>query len=270
MATIVKPKMATAAAAKVRSGSGSGFDWEDAATEMTRRCVFMTVYGDTGTGRTSLALSAPGPIAFLHALEKIDGIIEQHAHKIGPNGDGTGGVYNFGGVFIGNSEAITKQANEKWAKFKLAMDDAFGWARTIIVDTHTEAWELIRLARFGTLAPRGQIAHMYGPVNNEWRSMWKQFRQQETTNVIAIGQIGEIYKNDKATGKYEQKGQREMGYMSDVIVRTEKEKGVFTATVEKGWFNAEAEGIPLEDDMTKFPGLMQWITNIDAEEWGGD
>ena len=37
---------------------GSGL-WEDAPYDFTRRCVCMEVYGDTDTGRSTLALTVP-------------------------------------------------------------------------------------------------------------------------------------------------------------------------------------------------------------------
>lgn len=241
--------------------------WEEAPTELTRRSVIMQIYGETSTGRTTLALTAPGPIALLHAAEKIDGVVQPFAREKEVR------VFNFGGVLRGKPEEIAAQAQDKLSGFMAAWDDAFTWARTIVVDTHTEIWELLRLARFGTLTPRGSIAAMYGPLNAEFRSIFKRFREQDLNggggvNVIAVGQIRERYRNDKPTGKMEPAGQKEMPYYADITVQTKRGKrGEFKALIEKGWYDAHSEGIELEDDLMTFPMIMSMVTGLDPEDW---
>lgn len=241
--------------------------WEEAPTELTRRAIFMQIYGETSTGRTTLALTAPGPIALLHAAEKIDGIVQPFAREKEIK------VHNFGGTLRGKPEEIAAQAQRNLAGFLAAWDDAYSWARTIVIDTHTEIWELLRLARFGTLTPRGSIAAMYGPLNNDFRSIFKRFREQDLNggggvNVVAVGQIRERYRNDKPTGKMEPAGQKEIPYYADITVRTDRtKKGGFKATIEKGWYNSMAEGLDLEDDLMTFPMVMALITETDESEW---
>ncbi len=69
-------------ATKSSTGATGNFgkpEWEDAPTEFTRRSVVLEIYGDTGTGRTTLALTAPGTIAVLHAAEKLEGLFQREA-----------------------------------------------------------------------------------------------------------------------------------------------------------------------------------------------
>lgn len=238
--------------------------WEDAPKKLTRRCVFMEVYGDTGTGRTTLALTAPGPIALFHASEKMEGIVQKAAR------DKEVRMHDFGAVFVGGPNKIASEASDILANMQATWVDAFSWAKTIILDTHTEAWELLRLARFGTLTPRGKVAHLYGPVNAEWRSMMsKRFRSQNRTNLIIIGQTKEYYKNDKPTGRTVRAGQKEVPFMVDVAIRTARDlmESDFTATIEKGWWNALMEGTPAYNEDITFPYLMSLITETDEEEW---
>lgn len=279
MVQIARPKLAAVASSS--SAPAPVGLWEDAPTEFVRRVTFKEIYGDTGTGRTTLAFTAPGPIAYIHAAEKIDGIIEQYAHKIGPHGNGTQGVFNFGGVFTGTPEQVAAQAQSIWHRFMLAYFDAFKWARTVIIDTHTELWELIRLARFGGLKPQGgRVDANYGPVNAEFRSIFKHFKTQDRANLIIIGQTKDEYKTKggksdgmgERTGNTIRAGMKEIPYMADILVRTDKGRDdsgnlQFTATIEKGWFNASVEGIELPDQT--FGSLLELITNVPAEEWGG-
>ncbi len=246
-------------AVKKRSSKGAAPQWEEATTE-PRRCVHLSLYGETGTGKTTLALTAPGPIALIHASEKLAGIVEPHVK------DKEIKLYDFGGIFIGSPDEVSAQADAGLADLKAAMDDAWSWAKTIIIDTHTEMWELIRLARFGKLA---QVKpHHYGPVNAEWASIFKAFRKQEHVNIITIGHMREQYRNDKPTGIMEMAGQKKMAYMSDVVVRMERSPQLeFIAEVEKGWWNAHVEGMEFYDEEITFPAIMSMITETPEEEW---
>jgi hypothetical protein len=249
---------------------GADSVWEDAPTQFTRRCVFMLIYGDTGTGRTTLALTAPGPIGLVHTSEKIEGIIQPFAREKVIR------CVNFGGVFSGTPQEIANQADPIWRRmygaWTNAMDD---WARTVIMDTDTEGWEILRLARFGELNPQGRTDHLYGPVNAEWRSMFKRFRQQNRCNVIAIGQTKDEYrevtkggkKTSDRTGNTIRAGQKEIPYSADVVIRCSKDDGDFHATIEKGWFNAHTEGMTLDNEDMRFPYIMSLITETDESEW---
>ncbi len=251
-------------------GSGTGL-WTDAPVTIDRNVVFMDIIGPEGSGRTTLALTAPGPIAYLHAAEKKDGIIEPFARikKIRE--------FNFGGVFRGSTADASKAANAVWVNYMACFSDAFNWAKTIIVDTNTEAWELLRLARFGELNPKGRTEALYGPVNAEWRSQYKQFRKQNRTNVITIHQVKDKYVDKMVNSKLQsvntgttiRAGQKEIGYLADVVVRTGRGPNrEFLATIEKGWYNAGGtEGIELENELVTFPYIMNLITDKGEEVW---
>lgn len=270
MGLLDKKKAQTALMAQ-RGNKPGALMWDDAPTEFTTRNTMMEIYGDTGTGRTSLALSAPGPIAFIHTAEKIDGIIQPFAKKKKIK------THHFGGTFRGSKEEIAKQAMEVWKRMTEHWYDAFGWARTIILDTHTEAWELVRVAHFGDLkASGGRVDANYGPINAAWRSMFKHYREQTGVNVILIGQTKDEYKTNKKglssgiserTGNTIRAGQKEIGFFVDVVVRTNKEEGDFFSTIEKGWMNGTAEGTDFPGKQSNFANIMAEITDTPKDEW---
>jgi hypothetical protein len=270
MAIKVKRPGVAAAGADESAALGSSA-WEDAPTEFTRRVVFMRIYGDTGTGRTSLALTAPGPIGLCHTAEKLDGIVQRFAREKVIR------MANFAGTFRGSAQDIANQANAIWSRVQGAWFDGLdNWARTVVMDTDTEGWELIRLARFGELNPRGRTDSLYGPVNAEWRSLFKRFRAQDRCNVISIGQTKDEYrefikngqKSSERTGRTIMAGMKEMSFMSDVVIRTDrKPDGGFIATIEKGWFNAHTEGMTFENEDIRFSYIMSLITETDEAEW---
>lgn len=237
--------------------------WETAKTVFDRRSAFVQVWGESGTGRTSFALTAPGPIYYIHSAEKWDGIVQKYAAEKEIQ------MCNFGGSFGRDVGNIAKIANEKLIKLKAAMEDGCDHARTVILDTHTDGYELIRLARFGTLSPKGHIGNMYAPINAEWKGIFDRFRDNPDVNIIVIGKAREQYRNDKPTGIIEPAGHKDFSshYGVDVAIKTSKKKGVFTGTIEKGWFNASTEGVALEDDMLTFSQVMGLVTETDAGEW---
>lgn len=253
--------------------SGEEGLWEEPASKVTRRAIFMDVYGDTGTGRTRFSLTAPGPIALAHAAEKIDGLVQQ-AKKTGKDIK----LLNFGGVFTGSDKEVADAAFEKWKKLQKGWYDAvggkgsLGWAKSGIMDTGTEGWELIRLGSFGTLTPKGRTDNLYGPVNAKWRSLFKPVRQPNATcNIITIHQTQDEYKEKRGqserTGRTIRRGMKEIPFLADVIVRTSKEDGDFKVTIEKGWYNASVEGIEFFNEDATFANVMAMITETDAEEW---
>ena len=259
---------------KVVSGLKTGADlWEDAPTEFDTRVSLLSAWGDTGTGRSTLALTAPGPIAYLHAAEKIKGIVEPFAREKKIK------LHGFAGVFTGSPQEISDQASAVWNKFKRMYYDAYSWARTIVIDTDTELWELLRLVYFGALKPEsGRIDANWGPPNAEWRSLFKSFRAQDRTNLIVLGQAKDEYKVKKnantgkdgmgeRTGRLLRAGQKEVPYFSDVMLEMTKEDGTFMATVRKGWFRAEVEGDVFVDRDINFAGIMAAITETKSKEW---
>lgn len=262
MALIKKASPATTSPAAPNSLGESA--WEDAPKGFDRRCVFMEIYGDTGTGRTRLALTAPGPIALAHAAEKVAGEVQRAVKELGSKLK----IHNFGTTVYGTDPpAIAKQAQPVWRALRERWLGAPGWAKTRVMDTGSEAWELVRLARFGTVTPQGRTENLYGPVNAEWRSMFKSHGNQNYTNTIVIHQTKDEYVTKKGpkgtsserTGETIRVAMKEMPFMAEVIIRTSKSGGVFTATIEKGWHNAAAEGTEFNDEDATFENIMTLI-----------
>lgn len=252
------------------SASTTSDGWEDAPSELEKRTVHMDIVGPEGTGRTRLALTAPGPIALINADEKIQGVVQpfvRSGKKIK--------VATFGFQASDDYKDTAIRASEVWSKVAGWHKDALNFARSCVVDTATESWEMLRLARFGTLKPEGRVDNLYGPVNAEYRSLIKKFRGQDSTNLITIHQEKEKYKESiqagkkvsVATGTMVRAGFKEMGYLADIVVQTSKEDGKFFATITKGWFNATVEGMVLEDDDIRFSYILSLITGLDEEEF---
>lgn len=242
-----------------------------ATTTFTPRSTVLNVVGDSGTGRTTFALTAPGPILLLHASEKIDGIYQPFV-AAGKRID----LHDFTGSFRGAPAQIAKQAQSHWQDLVDTWYDAYNWARTIIVDTETEAWELLRLSHFGDLKPQpskqGQL--VWGVVNSDWKSPIRHARSKHNkshANLILISQTDDEYKASsgsfrEATGNTVRKGQKNVFSMSDVVVRTRNDGNDYWCEVEKCWMNADMLGETFEGELSDFPTVMTMITGSD-EAW---
>ena len=268
-----KPKSTavTATGATVKTSD----DWVDATTEFTQRTCIMDIIGAEGTGRTRLALTAPGPIALINADEKINGIVQPFVRK-----GKSIKVATFGLTATNDKQATLTAAEMVWAKVRGWMNDSRRWARTTVFDTATEGWEVCRLANFGELNPKGnRMDRLYGPVNAEFRSTFKAFRIAGVNNLITIHQVKDHYidkivngeQKSINTGTTKRAGFKEFGYIADVVIRTGKrlERGetVFTATIEKGWMNTQLEGVTLEGNDIRFPYILSLITETEESEW---
>lgn len=256
-------------------GGSESEDWVDVSAEMPDVTVgaIIDIIGPEGTGRSTLALSMPGPIAYINSDEKIDGIVQPIVRDTGKQVR----LYTYGFIASNDKQDTLTRAEAVWGKVKFKVRDSINWAKTCIIDTHTESWEMCRLANFGELNPKGnRMDNLYGPVNAEFRTMMKEFRIAKKSNLVTIHQTKDEYKDVKdgsttksiRTGETKRSGFKEMGYVANVVIRTSKAPGgVFRATVEKGWFNAATEGMTVEGEECRLPYILSLITGLDEANW---
>lgn len=255
--------------------------WEPAPTEFTDRAPLVEIYGDNNTGKSSLALSARGPIAYLHASEKVSGIIQPFAGKVD-------GIICFGGSMFDPStskrDANKVEAGHLRDLMEAAWYDALGRVNTLIVDTHNEGWEVTRIAEFGGLKPvKGIIQKNYERINGQWLSMLNAAKQQTKTLVILLGSTSDEWKKS-SSGQGAKTGRTIRGthfsYIprkSEVIIRTSRSKdGNFKAVIEKGWLAPQYEYVDMfedeadtsiEDRCINLPDILSMCSGTDSSEW---
>lgn len=266
---------------KLAAPGGASVDnlYEDVSAEFTRRCVLMEAFGDEDTGKSHFALTAPGPICYVHFMEKVDGLLEEAA--------ASGKVVRqckIGDVLRGDPKQVIELAEMAARRLEAAITGAYSWARTIIADTHSEAWQVIQLAKLGGLTPdtkdedqvrKGQL--IYAELNARWASIIKEFRlnadRYNRTNLILIGRTKAEYKkvagSNRAenTGRTISAGHKEMPFDMDVRLRTSYRNGEYLATCIKPWFNDAMRGFEFSGEMLNFATVMGMITGTDEEEW---
>ena len=109
--------------------------------------LIASVSGKEKHGKTSFALSAPGPIIYFNLDFGQEGVIDKYS--------GDKDIYEKEYKFtrLETADRYVTLWTGFVTDFRAALQSK---ARTIIIDTATEAWELVRLARFGKLAQVNQ------------------------------------------------------------------------------------------------------------------
>lgn len=276
--------------------------WEEASTEFTQRCAFVAVWGPESGGKTTFALSAPGPTALIHAAEKINGVTQPWVR--------TGKrirLHNFGFVASTDEEETATRARVTWAATKSCYLDAMDkWAKSVVIDVEPDAYALRRFAKFGTLTPKGDTRDLYASINFDWRQLLKsKFRAQTETrqcnlitihtatdeyrDVVKIAQSGpkkgQQIKVSERTGRQRMQGHKDIKYWADVVLWVYKDimgDGEYHVRIDKGWWNGAVEGVDLSDTTMKdlgyqpssvtgshitFASVMGFITETNEKEW---
>lgn len=280
----------------VRPSQAASNEWQTIGTEFTQRSASIAIWGPTSGGKTTLALSAKGPTALLHASEKIKGIVEPYVR----NGKVVRAL-DFGFVASHDEKDTAIRARETWAKWDRLYTDAMkNWAGTIIVDTEPDAYALRRLAKFGTLQPQGDTRDLYASVNFDWRQIFKNKPREQAekrgVNLITIHTASDEYhdvmkKNNQGvmkkvsekTGRFKMDGHKEVKYWADVILWAEMDiNGLRHVRIDKPWWNGTLTGMDLTEELMvnmgyeaspvhntalTIPNIMAVITETAAKEW---
>lgn len=236
-----------------------------------RQRIIAAIDGLEKRGKTHLALTAPGPIAIQSTDIGTEGVIDKFMsdkeilvaeYSIDVRGKG--------------AENIAAEADQLWKKYvrdyHTALDQK---VRTVVWDTATETWELLRLARFGKLDQ--VMPHHYGPVNREYRELIRDAFDADT-NLILLHKLKEEWKEGSGgkanrTGNYERSGFKETGFMAQINIRCEREMDddgnvVFYLQIDDCRQNAMLTGQRVDAPMNTIPFLATMIyPDTDISEW---
>lgn len=226
-----------------------GFQLETRIVPVRKLIVVVTAM--PGTGKTHFALTAPDPIAYYDMDTGTAGVIEKFV-KAGKK------IYrsrfDYRTIDVPDPGLAVANWERQKATFKQFMHNEH--FRSVVVDTGTEMWELLRMARLGKLTQ--VMPHNYGPVNAEFEDL---LRLSDTCNknLIVTHKMKEQYINDKFTGKYQRAGFKDMGFIAEVELVMYKEDGEFCAEIKKCRHKSELEGFVLTGDMVDFQFLESMI-----------
>lgn len=232
--------------------------------------VCIEIYGPSYTGRTHLALTHRAPIALLHCHERLCGTVNSPLFSRKDIR-----TFDFASPIKGaDDESLADSAMVCIDQFEAAYDDALTWARTVIIDTHTELWEIMRFAYFGAEKPtivkgmgkEGRMDVVWAGINGRWRRLRTKWKSSTDTDLILIGRSGDLWVNNKATDKQVSKGQKSIPYDADIRIETSKALGGdFSFTYIKPGINYALQGITLPN--TNMPLLLSGIYGNTPADW---
>jgi hypothetical protein len=256
------------------------------ANEPAPRRMVVALDGLEKMGKTSWALTAPGPIAIQNLDIGAEGVIQKFQSEkqiwlaeygVRPEkGD--------------SQDKVMQRAAPEWENFVKDWKDVVVPAlkaktiRTAIWDTGSEIWELQRLARFGKLTQI--LPHNYTALNAEYQGLIREV-YETTGNLIILHKLKAEWKDNPATGKgnktgqYERAGYAGTGFLVQINATVWRERkptdgqtsgptGSFHLTVRDCRQNPAVAGLDLVDEMATFPWLgVHVYPDSDLSEWGG-
>lgn len=249
--------------------AGTGFQRADDAP---KHRLLANIEGMEKSGKTNLALTAPAPIAYVDVDLGSEGVLHKFQdkkeiwvsrHKL---------ELDFALVKDPTQDQMNKAADAAyvvWSKIRkdwiTALDSG---VRTLITDTGTELWEILRMARFGRLM---QVkSHHYGPVNMEFRDLIRRAEERDV-NLLMLHKLKEEYKGDKPTGLMRMAGFNDIPYMMHLNVRCWKDStqpfpDCFRATIVDSRQNPEINGMEMVGADIDFVNLGSLVYPESSED----
>jgi len=223
--------------------------------------IILSMEGLEKQGKTHFALTAPGPIAMFSTDTGEEGVVSKFGSKeiwIMPMGK------------VEDEDSVD-QAVEEIDKFKKSYTNMLRGdeVKTIIIDTATEVWESLRMARFGRLTQI--MPYQYGPVNAEYRALVREAYGYDK-NLILLHKMKPKYVNDKRTDDYERAGFGDTGFLVQVNVKSYRydpeDGGEFSIYIRDCRQNPDLAGEEFVGDMCTFPFLASMVLpDIDPGTW---
>lgn len=210
------------------------------------RRICMSIEGQEKKGKTHFALTAPGPIVYFNLDYGLDRVRPEEKF---PDLDLR--VIDVPSVAKdGHPDAIADQAKKIWEWLKIQHVNALDSARTVVYDSFTEMWELVRLARFGKLT---QVSPQhYGAVNREFHEFIREYNQR-TANLLLLHKVMPAFENKTSL---ERKGFSHVGFDVDDFVRVDRdETGKFFVEVIESGNNSALKRKVFKEPNNTFPDI---------------
>jgi hypothetical protein len=173
--------------------------------------ILMSVEGQQKCGKTELGLTMPGDLFILNLNWGLVGVYEKYVKagktlyvqdiKIPYTKDLPGSPFTI----------LATAATEQWRKAILALMEAVKdpSISSIFIDTGSELWDLLRVARLGKLTQVMPI--QYASVNAEFRQLL-QILLTCGKNVLISHKVKPEYVNDQKTNRFERAGFGDIGF----------------------------------------------------------
>ncbi len=263
-----------------------------AQVRKTRRLLVGTE-GDTNTGKTEWAISAPGPGIVLCLDRGFDSMLDNPRPPETRRQDFAFSVI----PVLLSLQAQQPDYQECWKAFRTRFYKALENpdAKTVVIDGDSDSWELQRLAAHGKLTgvfPQTNFTEVKAARRALIAKAWDSGKNIIATNKLKdewkpiLGKDGEPLKDDRgeikreATGGRERQGFPDQSYLWHVQIRhlyQPPKKNKFDKMVPAQWglrilkckANTEHEGSELWGADCSFASLVQLIyPQVPLKDWG--
>lgn len=246
-----------ATSAQIIAMAQMGFKPVDPKSSAIKRLI-VNITGKEKSGKSNLALTAPGPIALFDFDYGLEGVVEKFAGKKS--------IYR---SEYRISELSADKYISEWERHKKEFRAALSHkgVRTVVEDTGTEMWELVRLARFGKLTQ--VMPQHYGPVNAELRGLVRDAYSSDK-NLIFLHKMTQVYINNQPTKDYAMAGFKDIPYAVQVncLAWREEGGGDFHLEIQDCRQNSAIAGMDLVGDMINFPQLAMMVyPDTEEDNW---
>lgn len=182
----------------------------------------MSVEGLQKCGKTRLGLTMPGGLYILNLNFGLEGVIEKFVED--------GRIIYVQDIQVPMSKELPGQAfillssaaADQWRKAILSLQEALKDPdiHSIFIDTASELWDLLRIARLGKLAQVMPI--QYAAVNAEFRQLL-QLLLCSGKNIMLSHKVKPEYVNDQKTNRFERAGFGDTGFDVQVELKAERD-----------------------------------------------
>jgi hypothetical protein len=210
--------------------------------------IFASVCGMAKSGKTHLALGAPGPVAFFGFENTLSTLapkfpgkeFQEIAFRVPVHAESAEEAHAKLAAktveerkTLAHAQAAKRalraadEALDEWERFKKAWVDCLSPGsgfRSVVVDTGTAMWELATLARFGKTVQVPQI--LRGALNAEFRGMLQMAGEARGVNVLLTHRMKqEFVGGDNAvwTGRHVFSGFKDIPYELDLSVEVARD-----------------------------------------------
>lgn len=214
------------------------------------RKACISVEGREKKGKTHFSLTAPGPIVFFDFDEGLDRV--QPEVKFPDLDLRVVKVPMFSRD--GHPDKVADEALKVWDWLKSQHVKALDAARTVVYDSFTEVWELVRLARFGKLQ-QVQWFH-FGPVNREFHDFIREYHRHDANLILLHKVMAEKDENGSKTGGSERKGFTHIGFDVDDYFSVDRDvDGSFYVRVLESGHNSAITGKIFKEPSNTFTDI---------------
>lgn len=175
------------------------------AVDPVRPRLIISIKALEKSGKTHFAFTAPGPIAYLPFDIGDEGVRQKFQ-------DDKEICVPDGGPYVikkGDLDA----AKSEYSRFEKDYELALAGARSTIIDTASEAWECIRLAKLGKLTQVMPVK--YVEVNSVYRDLVRE-AYESNSNLILLHKMKPEWVDNNKTGKFERAGFADTGFLVQI------------------------------------------------------